>query len=196
MPGWPADIPLPVDPNWKEDYTSSVIRLTRDGVDRPLASLFAHVTSSPADGAEGVDRARSATEAFLFLRLESLPETAGRFALNAQLPIPFDGCGRLEADLLCADARLVVELDGDQHLDVEEEEGKCIALRYKVDDIVCDKPPLDLIDEILDRVDITKWEDVGGFGTIEYDPATKELNVFQAWSTHRLLRQYLDDLRS
>ncbi|MCA9176881.1 MAG: caspase family protein [Planctomycetales bacterium] len=79
---------------------------------------------------------------------------------------------------------------------VEEEEEKCIALRYKVDDIVCDKLPLDLIDEILDRVDITKWEDVGGFGTIEYDPATKELNVFQAWSTHRLLRQYLDDLRS
>jgi very-short-patch-repair endonuclease len=49
-----------------------------------------------------------------------LPETAGRFALNAQLPIPFDGRGRLEADLLCADSRLVVELDGDQHLGSDE----------------------------------------------------------------------------
>jgi very-short-patch-repair endonuclease len=32
------------------------------------------------------------------------------------LPIPFDGMGSLEVDLLCADARLAVELDGAQHL--------------------------------------------------------------------------------
>jgi len=32
------------------------------------------------------------------------------------LPIPFDGFGTLEVDLLCADARVVVELDGGQHL--------------------------------------------------------------------------------
>lgn len=32
------------------------------------------------------------------------------------LPIPFDGFGTLEVDLLCADARLAVELDGAQHL--------------------------------------------------------------------------------
>jgi very-short-patch-repair endonuclease len=28
------------------------------------------------------------------------------------LPIPFDGWGRLEADLACADARLAIEIDG------------------------------------------------------------------------------------
>ncbi len=66
--------------------------------------------------AEGADRARSATEAFLYRRLETLPETAGRFRLNAELPIPFDGWGRMEVDLLCAEARLAVELDGAQHL--------------------------------------------------------------------------------
>ena len=51
---------------------------------------------------------------------ETLPETAGRFRLNAELPIPFDGSGRMEVDLLCADARVAIELDGSQHLDGED----------------------------------------------------------------------------
>jgi hypothetical protein len=42
--------------------------------------------------------------------------TAGRFALNVQLPIPFDSSGQMEVDFFCADARLVIELDGAQHL--------------------------------------------------------------------------------
>ena len=61
-------------------------------------------------------RARSATEEFLFRRLETLAETRGRFVLNESLAIPFDQQGRLEVDLLCADARVAVELDGGQHL--------------------------------------------------------------------------------
>ncbi len=73
---------------------------------------------APTD--EGILRARSATEAFLYHRLETLPETAGRFRLNAGLPIPFDGAGQMEVDLLCADAGLAIELDGSQHLDGEE----------------------------------------------------------------------------
>jgi hypothetical protein len=55
-------------------------------------------------------------EAFLVGRLESLTETRGRFALNTSLPIAFNGSGALEVDLLCADARVAVELDGAQHL--------------------------------------------------------------------------------
>jgi hypothetical protein len=39
-----------------------------------------------------------------------------RFRLDATLPIPFDGVASLEVDLLCADARVAVELDGAQHL--------------------------------------------------------------------------------
>jgi hypothetical protein len=31
--GWPADVPLPVDPAWKRDYAASVRRLARDGVE-------------------------------------------------------------------------------------------------------------------------------------------------------------------
>ena len=41
--GWPAEVPLPVDPQWKTDYAATVRRLVRDGVDAPLARLFVHV---------------------------------------------------------------------------------------------------------------------------------------------------------
>ena len=36
--------------------------------------------------------------------------------MNAELAIPFDGCGRMDVDLLCADCGLVIEIDGPQHL--------------------------------------------------------------------------------
>jgi len=116
VPGWPADVPLPVDPQWKHDYAASVRRLVRDGVDEPLANLFVHVTRTVTPDAQGADRARSATEAFLYRRLETLPQTSGLFRLNVALPIAFDGWGRMEVDLLCADARVAIELDGPQHL--------------------------------------------------------------------------------
>ena len=115
VPGWPVEVALPVDPVWKNAYAASVRRLVRDGVDMPLARLFVHVAQTPSPDAEGINRARSATEAFLYHRLETLPQTAGRFHLNAELPIPFDGWGRMEVDLLCADLRLAIELDGGHH---------------------------------------------------------------------------------
>jgi very-short-patch-repair endonuclease len=115
-PGWPVDVPLPIDPEWKRDYAASVRRLIRDGVDSSLGNLFVHAARSwPAD-AEGTSRARSASEAFLFRRLETLRETRGQFRLNVELPISFDGFGRMEVDLLCAENRIVIELDGAQHL--------------------------------------------------------------------------------
>ena len=88
----------------------------RDGVDVPLANLFVHSVSSHFEKAEGVERARSASEAFLFRRLETLPQTTGRFRLNVGLPIPFDSRGRMEVDFLCEQLGLVIELDGGQHL--------------------------------------------------------------------------------
>jgi len=116
VPGWPVEVPLPIDPQWKKNYAASVRRLIRDGIDTTLANLFVHAACSPSPDSEGTARARSASEAFLHRRLQTLPETNGRFRLNAGLPIPFDGWGRMEADLLCAEARLVIELDGAQHL--------------------------------------------------------------------------------
>jgi hypothetical protein len=72
IPGWPSDVVLPADPIWKRDYSGSVRRLVRDGVDTPLASLFVHAARTFPEDADGVDRARSATEAFFFRRLETL----------------------------------------------------------------------------------------------------------------------------
>jgi superfamily II DNA or RNA helicase/very-short-patch-repair endonuclease len=116
LPGWPSEVPLPIDPEWKKDYAASVRRLIRDGVDVPLAHLFVHVARTPGANAEGEARARSASEAFLFRRLQTLPATTGRFRLNAELPISFDGNGKMEVDLLCAETGVAIELDGAQHL--------------------------------------------------------------------------------
>jgi hypothetical protein len=159
IPGWPADVVLPSDPVWKRDYAGSVRRLVRDGVDTPLASLFVHAARAVPPDAEGAGRARSATEAFLFRRLDTLPETTGRFQVNITLPIAFDGFGTLEVDLLCAEARIAVELDGAQHLadpvayrrdrrkDQLLQENGYLVLRFLAEDVGKD---LDLVlDSIL-----------------------------------------------
>ncbi len=158
VPGWPTGAPLPVEPAWKQDYAASVQRLVRDGVDLPLAQLFAEATRPPSAEAEGAERARSATEAFLFRRLESMPALAGRFRLNAALPIPFDGEGRMEVDLLDAEAKVAVELDGPHHRDGAEayrrdrrkdallQEHGYFVLRFLVEDVVQD------LDRVLDAI--------------------------------------------
>ena len=158
VPGWPAEVPLPVDPQWKSQYAASVRRLVRDGVEPPLASLFVHVAKVPDLNAKGDERARSATEAFLYRRLETLPATVGRFRLNADLPIPFDGWGRMEVDLLGADAQIAIELDGGQHLDNPEayrrDRRKDVLLQengYHVLRFLCEDVGKRL-DEVLDAI--------------------------------------------
>ena len=158
LPGWPADVALPVDPEWKRDYAASVRRLIRDGVDTPLANLFVHAARAPLPEAVGADRARSASEAFLLRRLETLAETAGRFRLNVKLPIPFDSLGQMEVDFLCADAGLVIELDGAQHLsdaqtyrrdrqkDVLLQEHGFFVLRFLAEDLA------QQLDAVLDMI--------------------------------------------
>ena len=66
VPGWPVEVALPIDPCWKSEYAATVRRLIRDGVDAPLANLFVHAVRTEPGEAQGVDRARSATEAFLY----------------------------------------------------------------------------------------------------------------------------------
>ena len=147
LPGWPPEVPLPIDPEWKRDYTASVRRLIQDGVYVHLGNLFVHAARRPDDNAKGINRARSASEAFLFRRLETLQNTSGKFSLNADLPIPFDGRGRMEVDFLYEEARLVVEIDGDQHLsdpeayrcdrrkDARLQENGWFVLRFLAQDI-------------------------------------------------------------
>jgi very-short-patch-repair endonuclease len=158
IPGWPAEVPLPADPAWKRDYAASVRRLVRDGVESPLAMLFVDAARPLSPDAEGVARARSATEAFLYRRLQTLAGTAGRFRLNAGLPIPFDGFSGMEVDLLCDNPRLVIELDGAQHLgdpaayrrdrrkDQLLQENGYLVLRFLAEDVSKD------LDAVLDAI--------------------------------------------
>jgi very-short-patch-repair endonuclease len=123
-----------------------------------LASLFVHAARAVPEDSDGAARARSATEAFLYRRLDTLKETNGRFRLNVALPIPFDGFGILEVDLLCADARVAIELDGGQHLadpvayrrdrrkDQLLQENGYFVLRYLAEDVGKD------LDAVLDRI--------------------------------------------
>jgi superfamily II DNA or RNA helicase len=166
VPGWPPDIALPSDPGWKKDYSATVRRLVRDGVDNSLAGLFLNVAAlkgygetSPEGGeGEGAMRARSATETFLFKRLETLPETAGKFRLNGELPLPISGRGRMEVDLLCGEGRVVVELDGDHHFSDKEayrrdrrkdavlQENGYFVLRFLAEDVGTH------LDDVLDTI--------------------------------------------
>jgi len=158
IPGWPADVVLPADPLWKRDYAASVRRLVRDGVDVPLANLFVGAARPVPQDIDGANRARSASEAFLYRRLETLLETRGRFQLNADLPIAFDGWGRMEVDLLCADARVVIEIDGGQHLadpvayrrdrrkDQLLQENGYLVLRFLAEDLAKE------LDSVLDTI--------------------------------------------
>ena len=143
LPGWPTEVPLPIDPVWKNDYAASVRRLIRDGVNVPLGNLFVTATRTNNDHA----RARSASEAFLFQRLESLTETNGLFQLNHKLPIPFDGWSEMEIDLFAAGLKLAIEIDGPQHLsdpviyrrdrrkDALLQENGCHVLRFLAEDL-------------------------------------------------------------
>ena len=143
LPGWPIDVPLPIDPFWKKDYAASVHRLIRDGVDAPLGNLFV-AASRPADD---LQRARSASEAFLHQRLASLTETAALFRLNAKLPFPFDGWSEIEIDLFSAELKIAIEIDGPQHLsdpaayrrdrrkDALLQENGCLVLRFLAEDL-------------------------------------------------------------
>ena len=117
LPGWPVSIELPARDDWKRRFEPSVSRLARDGVDAPSADLFLKLADELT--ADGLDpqRVRSASEAFPFRRLQDRRDTRDRFELNARLPIPFCELGHMEVDFLAADARLVIELDGPQHLE-------------------------------------------------------------------------------
>lgn len=143
LPGWPDEVPLPIDPVWKKDYAASVRRLIRDGVDTPLANLFVAAARPSSED----QRARSAAEAFLFQRLETLTESKGLFRLNVKLPIPFDGWSEMEVDLFCANLKLAIEIDGPQHLsdpaayrsdrrkDALLQENACYVMRFLAEDL-------------------------------------------------------------
>jgi hypothetical protein len=146
---------------------SAVAVLAANGADAALVESAVDVVRAtrapPATPAED-DRARSAAEHFLFTFLESLPETAGRFELNATLDFRF-GPRLAEVDLLCRSPRIAIELDGyfhflapdgyrrDRSKDWELQRRGYLVLRFLAADVI---PQLEVIrDRILDALTVT-----------------------------------------
>jgi len=125
-------------------------RLATIGISQELADHFADAAQSlsrPASPAEN-DKARSASERFLFELLESLPETAGLFALNQRLEFRH-GNAAAEADLVAPKLKVVIELDGsyyhlsnldayrrDRRKDWLLQQHGYLVLRFLADDVV------------------------------------------------------------
>jgi hypothetical protein len=146
---------------------SAVAAIAVSGTDVTLlesAVAVARATAAPPTTSAEDDRARSAAERFLFTFLESLPETAGRFELNAALDFEF-GPRPAEVDLLCRSPRVAIKLDGyfhfiapngyrrDRAKDWELQRCGFIVLRFLAEDVI---PELETIrDRILDALSIT-----------------------------------------
>jgi hypothetical protein len=129
---------------------SAVSALITSGADRVLLDAAAEAVRAqmpPPTTTVEEDRARSACEQFLFEFLESLPETAGRFELNAGLDFDF-GPRRAEVDLLCRSPRIAIELDGyfhflapdgyrrDRTKDWELQRRGYVVLRFLAQDVI------------------------------------------------------------
>jgi very-short-patch-repair endonuclease len=110
----------------------------------------------------------------LYRRLETLPETKGRFRLNAHLAIPFDGRSQMEVDFLSDESRIAVELDGAQHLADPEayrrdrrkdqllQENNYLVVRFLAVDVV------ERLDAVLDAIQRVLVKRVAGYP--EADP--------------------------
>lgn len=129
------------------------------GVPSEFARATAEATTAPTGATTPADddQARSAAEKFLFEFLELLPDTAGRFELNASPGFRFRS-REAEIDLLDLKLRIAIEIDGyyhfrdpdgyrrDREKDWELERHGFLVLRFLADDII---PRLE---EVRDRI--------------------------------------------
>lgn len=145
---------------------SAAAALAASGADPALVEAAVGVvraTVAPPTTQVEDDRARSAAEGFLFEFLETLPETAGRFELNASLDFHF-GPRLAEVDFLCRSRRIAIELDGyfhfvapdgyrsDRTKDWELQRRGFLVLRFLAEDVI---PRLEMIrDRILDALTV------------------------------------------
>jgi hypothetical protein len=103
------------------------------------------------------EQARSAAERFLYEFLQLLPETAGRWELNASLDVLF-GSRPMEVDLLERSRRLVVEIDGYYHFQDSDhyrrdrtkdfllQKHGYVVLRFLAEDVLCH------LEQVRDRI--------------------------------------------
>ncbi len=142
-----------------EAVAATRARLRQEGASEQVVSLYdsaARTLASAYTDADG--RARSEAEKFLHARLQEHPATRGLFVLNGRVS-PSTGGRPLEVDLLCAELRLAVELDGYFHFrnpdGFRRDRRKDMALqcagywvvRFLADDVVA------RLEEILETLD-------------------------------------------
>jgi very-short-patch-repair endonuclease len=138
-----------------ESLEGSIKRIVSDGADHSLIQSFIDAVKKRDAAASEI--ARSAAEAFLFERLESMPQTEGLFELNRQIDILF-GNRMMEVDLVSLRYKLAVEIDGyfhfvdnekyrrDRRKDFLLQKEGYIVLRFLAEDIVAQ------LEEILDTI--------------------------------------------
>ena len=73
-----------------------------------------HVLRRVADARQVQPFLRGACEGLVYYMLEARQETRGRFSANARLTSNLN-TRRHEVDLVCQEARLVIEIDGPEH---------------------------------------------------------------------------------
>jgi very-short-patch-repair endonuclease len=80
----------------------------------PVEDTSRQVLTTVAEARQVQPFLRGACEGLLYYMLEARPETRGRFSTNFRLPNT-TGPRSHEVDLVCVDARLVIEIDGLEH---------------------------------------------------------------------------------
>lgn len=140
-------------------FAEPLERLCRDGASPEVACAWqeAAVSCEQSCRTGEMGAARSKAEWFLFLRLESLAETAGKFELNGKLDFRF-GNAAAEIDLLGRELKVALEVDGvfhfqnldsyrrDRRKDWELQRRGFLVLRFLAEDVV------EQLDDVLDRI--------------------------------------------
>jgi very-short-patch-repair endonuclease len=144
-----------------ESLEGSIKRIASDGADHSLIQSFIDAVKKRDVAASGEfaasELARSAAEAFLYERLDSMLETAGLFELNYQMDFLF-GHRMMEVDLVSLRYKLAIEIDGyfhfvdnekyrrDRKKDFLLQKEGYLVLRFLAEDIVT------RLEEILDAI--------------------------------------------
>lgn len=73
LPGWPVQVPLPIDPQWKQDYAARVKRLIRDGVAKLAVEIdgLQHLGDAPAYRRDRRKDALLQVHGYLVLRFQA-----------------------------------------------------------------------------------------------------------------------------
>ena len=159
----------------QEDLDRSIRRLVEDGATGELIAAYEAAAACTVTGKPGTreedDRARSEAERFLYLRLETLPETAGLFELNGLMAFPFGRMPRMEVDLVSREFKIAIEIDGyyhfqdhyayrrDRYKDFILQKKGFMVLRFLADDVVVRQEHVQ--DVILETLSIQRMKDEG-----------------------------------